>query len=106
MKSNTEVISWAEQGRVLDKGETRGKAREVLVAPSIFDPKVLKMREGVLMFTKTANRNWMGELWQICLPESMVTEFWSLCHQSDRGEHRGLEGTLNKFLKGFFMLSA
>ena len=40
------------------------------------------------------------------LPESMVKEVWSLCLQSDLGGHRGLEGTLNKFLKGFFMLSA
>ena len=31
---------------------------------------------------------------------------WSLCHQSDAGGYRGLEGTLNRFLKGFFMLSA
>ena len=36
----------------------------------------------------------------------MVTEVWSLCHQSNLGGHRGLEGTLNKFLKGFFLLSA
>ena len=36
----------------------------------------------------------------------MVKEVWSLCHQSDLGGHRGLEGTLNKFLKGFFLLSA
>ena len=35
--------------------------------------------------------------------ESMVKEVWSLCHQSDIV---GLEGTLNKFLKGFFLLSA
>ena len=36
----------------------------------------------------------------------MIREVWSLCHQSDLGGHRGLEGRLNKFLKGFFMLSA
>ena len=36
----------------------------------------------------------------------MVREVWSLCHQSDLEEHRGLEGKLNKFLRGFFMLSA
>ena len=34
-----------------------------------------------------------------------MKEVWSLCHQSDLGGHIGLEGTLNKFLKGFFMLS-
>ena len=37
---------------------------------------------------------------------SMVMEVWSLCHQSALGGHRGLEVTLNKFLKGFFLLSA
>ena len=62
-----------------EKAETRGKAREVLGACSMFDPEVLKMRDGVLMFTKAANRNWMGEVWQIPeqIPESMV-EVWSL----------------------------
>ena len=38
--------------------------------------------------------------------ESIVSLVWSLCHQSDVGGHGGLEGTLNKFLKGFFMLSS
>ena len=56
------MISWVEQERVLEKAETRGKAREVLVACSMFEPEVLNMRDGVLMFTKAANR--MG--WERC----------------------------------------
>ena len=35
-----EVISWVEQGCVPGKKETRGKAREVLVALSMFHPEV------------------------------------------------------------------
>ena len=70
--------------------ETRGKAREVLVAISMFNPEVFKMKDGVLMFTKAANRNWIREVWLICLPESMLKEVWSVCHQSDLGGHRGL----------------
>ena len=73
---------------------------------SMFDPEVFKMKDGVLMFTKAANRNRIRGVWRICLPESMAKEVWSFCHQSDLGGHRGLEGTLNKFLKGFFLLSA
>ena len=99
------VISWVEKGKIAEKAETRGKAREVLVACSIFDPAVFKMKDGVLMFTKAANRNQTGEVGRICIP-AMVREVWSLCHQIDLGGHRGLEGTLNKFLRGFFMLSA
>ena len=57
------------------------------------------------MFTKAANKNQIREVWRICLPESMVKDVWSLCHQSDLGGHRGLEGTLKKFLKGFSLLS-
>ena len=72
----------------------------------MFDPAVFKMKDKVLVFIKAANKNRIGEIWWICLLESMVTEVWSLCHQSDLGGHRGLEGTLNKFLKGFFLLSA
>ena len=73
----SEVISWVEQGHVLEKTETRSKAIEVLVALSMFDPEVFKMKEGVLMFTKAANRNWIRE---VCLPETMVMDVWSLCH--------------------------
>ena len=58
----SEVISSVEQGRVPEKAETRGKTREVLEACSMFDLEVFKMRYGVLMFTKAANRNWMGEV--------------------------------------------
>ena len=63
------------------------------------------MKDGVLV-TKAATRNQTGEVGPICIPASMVKEVWSLCHQSDLGGHRGLYGTLNKFLRGFFMLSA
>ena len=86
----SEVISWVEQGRLPEKAETRGKAREVLVACSMLDPEVFKMRDKVLMFTKAANRNQIGEVWRKCLPESMVLEVWSLCQKSDAGGHRGL----------------
>ena len=58
------------------------------------------------MFTKAANKNQVREEGRICIPASMVMEVWSLCHQSNLGGHRGLEGMLNKFLGGFFMLSA
>ena len=47
----SKVISWVEQGRVPEKTETRGKAREVLVACSMFDPEIFKMKDRVLMFT-------------------------------------------------------
>ena len=100
------MISWLEKGQLPEKAETRGKTREVLVARSIFNPAVFKMIDGVLIFTKSANRNQTREVGWICIPASMVKEVWSLCHQSDLGGHQGLEGILNKFLRGFFMLSA
>ena len=68
--------------------------------------EVFRMKDRVLMFTKAANRNQIGEVWPICLLESMVTKVCSLCHQSHLGGHRVLDGTLNKFLKGFFLVSA
>ena len=86
----SKVISWVEKGQLPEKVETRGKAREVLVPCSIFDPAVFTMKDGVLMFTKAANRNQTGEVGQISIPASMVREGWSLCHQSDLGGHRGL----------------
>ena len=38
----SKVISWVENGQLPEKAETRGKAREVLVAHSMFDPAVFK----------------------------------------------------------------
>ena len=64
------------------------------------------MRHGILMFTKAVNWSKVGDLCGICLPESMVAEVWSLCHQSDSGGHQGIERRFSKFLKGFFVLSA
>ena len=56
------MISWIEQEQLQEKTETRGKAREVLVPCSIFDPEVFKMKDGVLMFTKAANKNQIREI--------------------------------------------
>ena len=70
----SKVISWVEKGKLPEKAETRGKAREVLVARSMFDPAVFKMNDGVLMFTKAANRNQVGKVGRICIPESIVRE--------------------------------
>ena len=100
------MISWIETGQLPEKAETWGKSREVAGARSIFDPELFKLVGGVLMYTKAANPHQDSGVGRICIPASMVKEVWSLCHQSDQGGHRGLEGTLNKFLKGFFMLSA
>ena len=38
-------ISWVEKGQLPEKAETRGKAREALVASSMFDSTVLKMKD-------------------------------------------------------------
>ena len=40
----SEVISLLEKGQLPEKAETQGKAREVLVARSIFNPAVFKMK--------------------------------------------------------------
>ena len=101
----SEVIKWVERGSVPDKVEIRGKMKEIQTACSLFNPSVFKIRDGILMFTKSANRHQSGEVGRICIPKSMIREVWSLCHQSDLGGHRGLDGTLNKFLRGFFMFS-
>ena len=76
----SEMISWVEKGQLPEKAETRGKAREVLVAHSIFNPAVFKMKDGVLMFTKVGNKNQVGEVGRICIPAFMVREVLSLCH--------------------------
>ena len=56
----SKVISWLGQGCVPEKTKTRGKAREVLVARSMFDLEIFKMKDGALMFTRAANKNRIG----------------------------------------------
>ena len=46
------------------------------MACSMFNPEVFKMKDGVLMFTKAGNKNWIREVWQKCLLKSMVEEVW------------------------------
>ena len=58
----SEVIKWVAKGHVPDKSEVRGKSREILVARSQFDPTLFKMRDGVLMYTKSANGNQTGKV--------------------------------------------
>ena len=53
----SEVIKWVKKGELPNKAETQGKMKEVLAARSIFNPSVFKIRDGVLMFTKSANRH-------------------------------------------------
>ena len=57
-----------------EKAETRGITQEELVACSMFDPEVFKMRDGVLMLTKAASRNRLGYVWGICLMEFMPSK--------------------------------
>ena len=56
----SKVISWVEQGHVPEKTKTRGKARKVLLACSMIDSEIFKMKDGVLMFTKAAFKNRRG----------------------------------------------
>ena len=58
----SEVINWVKKGKLPNKVETHGKMKEVLPAHSIFDPSVFKIRDGVLMFTNSANRHQSGEV--------------------------------------------
>ena len=83
------MISWITKGKLPEKAEKQSKAREVLTAHSLFNPELFKMQDGVLMYTKAANHNNIREVGRICIPESLVKEVWSLCHQSNLGGHRG-----------------
>ena len=41
----SKVISWVEKEHLPEKAGTRGKVREVLVACSMFDPTVFKIKD-------------------------------------------------------------
>ena len=99
------MFKWVKRGKAPEKVEIRVKMKEIQAPRSLFDPSVFKIRDGILIFTKSANCHQSGEVGRICIPKSMIREVLSLCHQCDLGGHRGLDGTLNKFLRGFFMFS-
>ena len=58
----SKVISWVQKGQLLEKSETRGKAREVLETCSMLDPEVFNMKDGVLIFPKAAYKNRLREV--------------------------------------------
>ena len=58
------MICWVEKRQLPEKAETTGKAREVLVARSMFDPAVFKMKDRELMFTGTGSEKYGGYVYQ------------------------------------------
>ena len=59
-------------GRMQEKTKIRGKSWEVLVAMSMFDPEVFKMRDRILLFTIQA-KNWCRgrDIWCTIMPSGV-----------------------------------
>ena len=77
-KVGSKVISWGEKGQLLEKSETRVKARE---ARSMFDPEVFKMKDRVLMFTTALNKNQIGEMWWCFATNQWIKKLDSILSQ-------------------------
>ena len=42
----------------------------------------------------------------VCVPAVKLEEVFKICHEGMAGGHRGMAGTLDKFQRTFFMMSA
>ena len=86
--------------------EIRGGEAELVTLRNLFSTEIFKIKDTILVFTKHMNRFKEGDADRVCLPKKMVEEGFRICHEHTLSGHRGIQGTLNKFLSSFFIVSA
>ena len=85
--------------------EVRGKIQEVISVRHIFNPTLFVLHNGILFITVTQIQPSHMMLY-LCVPAVKLEEVFKICHEGMAGGHRGVAGTLDKFQRTFFLMSA
>ena len=101
-----EVIKWVLEGKAPKLIEVRGKVQEVLTVRQLFNPILFCLNNGVLCYNRHTDPTKPYDAKRICIPESKLREAFQICHEGLAAGHRGVNGTLDKFQRTFFTLSA
>lgn len=100
------VREWVEKGEAPSLEEVRGGEVELILARGLFGSDNFIIKDGVLIFRRKVDKMRNEEGDRVCLPEEKLREGFNLCHTHTLAGHRGITGTLDKFLKSFFVFSA
>ena len=101
-----EVIKWILSGKVPKMQEVRGGIQEVLSVRQIFNPTLFVMHNGILCYNRHTDPSKPYHALRVCVPAVKLEEVFKICHEGVAGGHRGMAGTLNKFQRTFFTMSA
>ena len=96
-----EVIKWLLSGKVPKMQEVRGGIQEV-----IFNPTLFVMHNGILYYNWHTDPAKPYDALRVCVPAVKLEEVFKICHEGVAGGHRGMAGTLDKFQRTFFAMSA
>ena len=95
------VIQWVLESKTPQMQELRGKVQGVLTVRQLINPILCVMQNGVLCYNKHMDPTY-NEL-RICLPETKLKETFQICHEGITSGHRGVNVTLGKFQRTFFV---
>ena len=101
-----EVIKWILSGKVPKMQEVRGGIQEVLSVRQIFNPTLFVIHNGILCYNRHTDPAKPYDALRVCVPAVKLEEVFKICHEGVAGGHRGMAGTLDKFQRTFFTMSA
>ena len=94
-----EGIKWLLDGKVPKMQEVRGGIKEVLSVRQIFNPTLFVMHNGILCYNLHTDPANPYDVLCVCVPAVKLEEVFKICHE-------GVAGTLDKFQRTFFKMSA
>ena len=101
-----EVIKWIREATIPKMQEVRGGIQEVLSVRQIFNPTLFMMHKGILCYNRHTDPAKPYDALSVCIPAGKLDEVFKICHEGVAGGHRGMAGTLDKFQRTFFVMSA
>ena len=100
------MIKWIVEGRIPKMQEVRGGIQEVISVRQIFNPTLNVMHNGILCYNRHMDPAKPYNALHVCVPAAKLEELFKICHEGVAGGHRGVVGTLDKFQRTFFVMSA
>ena len=101
-----EVIKWIIDGKVPKMQEVRGRIQEVISVRQIFNPTLFVLHNGILCYNHHTDPAKPYDALCVCVPSVKLEEVFKICHKGMAGGHRSVAGTLDKFQRTFFTMSA
>ena len=101
-----EVIKWTVDGKVPKMQEVRGGIQEVISVRQIFNSTLFVMHNGILCYNRHTDPAKPYDALRVCVPVVKLEEVFKIFHEGMAGGHRGVAGTIDKFQRTFFAMSA